>query len=390
MATLEELTEPLTREEVEDAIYAALAASGVATTSWKPGAVARTIIAGVSIVVSAFSTLQARIAESGFLETASGDWLALVAYYVYGVDKDNGTFAAGNVQFDNGGGGVFSPGVGDIIVSNSTTGKTYRNTAAFTLAAFETGKLVPFQAVEIGADSTSPVGFIDTLETTMLGVTVTNPGALVGTDAETDPQLRVRCLAKTGTLSPNGAADAYRFIALEATKDDGANAGVTRVTTVPDGSGNVTVYVADGSGTLTGAIGDTSTSLGAVDEAIQTKTVPLAVTATTVAATALPVAVTYEVWVRDTVSEEASTIEANIATALTTFLAGEAIGGSKKVAGGGFVFKEALESIIGATVGKDYLIDKSVTVPAADLSVAANEAPVAGTVTVVNVHIVSL
>lgn len=380
MATLEELTTPLTKDEIEDAIYAAIEARGVATTSWKPGAIARTIIAGLAIVLAAFSTLQARIAASGFLEKAEGDWLTLVAEFVYGVPRNEGTFASGNVEFNNGAGGVFSPGAGDVIVSNSSTGKTYRNTAAFTLAAFETGKLVPFEAVEIGADSTSPAGFIDTLETTLLGVTVTNPSALVGLDPESDPDLRVRCLAKTGTLSPNGPADAYRFVAFEAEKDDGTPVGITRLTATPDGEGNVDVYIANASGPVTGTIGDTTTDLGAVDAAIQTQVVPLAVTATVASATANTIAVTYEAWIRGTIGLTEVELQSEIADALADFMSEQPIGGSRKVAGGGFVFKEGIEGVIAETIGSDFLLDLVVSAPAADVSIAASEAPVLGVV----------
>jgi phage-related baseplate assembly protein len=380
MATLEELTTPLTKAEIETAIYDGIAARGVATTSWKPGAIARTIIACVAIVLSAFSTLQARIAESGFLELASGDWLTLVARYVFGVERDEGTFAAGNVQLDNTGGGVFAIGVGDLIVSNSSTGKQYRNTAAFSLAALEEEKIVPVEAIEIGADSTSAAGTIDTIVTTMLNVTVTNPTALVGLDPDTDPELREKCQAKTGTLSPNGPADAYRYIALSAEKDDGSTTGVTRVTTIPDGEGRVYVWVANASGTLTGTVGDTTTDLGAVDAAIQEQCVPLAVTAVVDSAVALTIDVTYQVWVRNTTGFTSEQLEEAIATYLATFMASQPINGSRKVAGQGYVFKQAIEAAIASVVGTTHLIDKSISLPAADVAVDEDEAPVLGTV----------
>jgi len=380
MATLSELTTPLTTAEVQQAIYDAIEARGVATTSWKPGAIARTIIAGVAIVLSSFSILQARIAESGFLDKAEDDWLTLVARFVYNVERSTGSFASGIVTLDNTGAGVFVVAVGDLTVSNSTTGKAYRNTAGFSLAAFETGKLVPVQAVEIGSDSTSPIGFIDTLVTVLLNVTVTNAAALVGADPDTDPQLRSKCLAKTGTLSPNGAADAYRFVAFEATKDDGTPVGITRLTAVPDGTGDVIVYVASATGPVTGSIGDTTTDLGAVDDAIQTQVVPLAVTATTVSATALAVHVSYVVWVRGTSGKTAVEMEAEIDLALTNFMSVQPIGGSRKVPGGGFVFKQAIESVVAEVVGTTDLIDKAISVPAADTAVGTTEAPVIGTI----------
>lgn len=381
MATLDTLTTALTKDEISAAIYAAVEARGVSTTTWKPGAVARTIIAGVSIVLAALSVLQALIAKSGFLELSAGDWLTVVARNVYGVERIVGTFASGSLTLDNTAGGVFAPGIGDIIALNTATGKTYRNTAAFTLAAFEVGKAVDFAAVEVGSDSSAAPAAIDDFETAMLGVTVTNPLAFVGLDDEEDPALLTRARAKIGTLSPNGPSDAYAFLALSAATDDGASAGVTRVTTVPDGSGNVAVYVADAAGSLTGTVGDTTTPLGAVDESIQLLAVPLAVTATTISATPLAVPVTYEIWVRASSGLTAVEHQDAIATALAAFMSTQAIGGARKVPGGGFVFHQAIESVIGSTVGAVYLIDKTVTVPAADTAVASTEAPALSTLT---------
>ncbi len=377
MATLTELTTPLTPEEIEKAIFDALEARGVQTTTWKPGAIARTIISGAAIVMAAFSSLQQRIAESGFLGLAEEDWLTIVAKEVYNVERDVGTFATGKVTLDNTGGGVYVVAIGDLTVSNSTSGKTYRNTAAFTLDAFETGEIVPVQAVELGADSTSAAGFIDTLETVLLGVTVTNPAALVGLDEESDESLRTRSLAKTGTLSPNGPADAYRFLALSAETDDGTPAGVTRVTTIPDGEGNVSVIVATASGPVTGTVGDTSTPLGAVDETIQTQAVPLAVTATISSAISKPISVTYEAFVRTTVGLTSAELLTNIATALSTYISQQPIGGSRKVPGGGFVFTTALESVIGEAVGTEQLVDVDLALPTGDVVIGTTEAPVA-------------
>ncbi len=381
MADLTELTTPLTVAEVEAAIYAALAAKGVTTTSWKPGAVARTIITGAAIVLAAFSSLQAEIAKSGFLELSVGDWLTLVAKFVYDVDRDTGTFASGDVTLDNAGGGLFMVARGDLVVLNTTKEKTYRNTAAFVLNAFQTGLLVPVQAEEIGSDSTATAGQIDALVTVLTDVSVTNAAALIGDDPETDEELIVRALAKTGVLSPNGPSDAYRFLALSATKDDGTSANVTRVKTDADGEGNVTVTVANASGTLTGSIGDTTTDLGAVDEAIQTQAVPLAVTATTQASTAQVIAITYEVWVKSTIGLTATELGDNIDLALTNYLATSPIGGFEKVAGSGFVFVDALEGVIAGQITDSLLIDVEVTVPAADTLVVSLFAPVAGTLT---------
>lgn len=382
MATLKELTTALTSAEIRDRIYQALAAFGVRTAGWKPGATARTIIAGVSIILAAFSRLQADIAKSGFLELAEGDWLEIVARNVYGVEKNKGSFASGNVSLTNAGGGVFTVGVGETVVTNTTTGKTYANVEAYTLAALETNKIVAVQAVESGSASTASAGDIDAFETTMLGVSVTNPTALVGLDAETDPVLRGRCRAKIGTLSPNGPKDAYFFVAVTAETSEGVPCGVTRVTTVADGAGGVTVYVASASGPLVGTSGDLTTPFGAVESAVHLLVEPLGINATVTNATALVVAASYFVYVKNltlSAAELETVIEAKLAEALAVI----PIGGARTTAIGlGNVYTDLIESVISEETKKvASFINLNMSIPAADVPVAANEAPVLGVVT---------
>ncbi|AKF06085.1 baseplate J/gp47 family protein [Sandaracinus amylolyticus] len=383
--TLDELTRPLTPAEVREFIYAAIAARGGSPTTWKSGAPTRTIIAGLAIVVSGMSQLTAAIAKSGFLELAEGDWLTLVAQYVYGVERSAGTFAAGTVTIDNTGGGIYALDPGDLIVINTTTGKGYRNVAAVSINAGQTGVAVDVEALELGSDSTSLAGEIDGFGTAHPGLTVTNAAALIGTDPEDDEALRERCRAKTGTLSPNGPRDAYVYVAKSATKDDGTTAGVTRVRTVADGIGGVTVYVASASGSMPGSVGDTSTALGAVDDAIQRQVTPLAITATTVSATPLIVPVTYEVWVRDTSGLSNAEIEDRVDDALATFMASQPIGGSLLPGEStGRLYKTAVEAAIdGALRAIDdadgFILRRAVTVPAGDTDLASNQAPTVGT-----------
>src|SRR5687767_5936032 len=105
--TIESLTTPVTKDEAKEAIYEALATVGVNTTTWKPGAVVRTLVAIVAILFAACTNLIAEIAKSGFLELTSGSWLTLVARYVYGVTRLEATFGTGTLTLINSGGGVY-------------------------------------------------------------------------------------------------------------------------------------------------------------------------------------------------------------------------------------------------------------------------------------------
>lgn len=378
LVPLEELTRPLTRDEVEAKIYEVLALIGVSTTSWKPGAVVRTMIAACSILLAAFSTLTANIARSGFLELAEGKWLALVAYHVYGVEKRYATLAAGQVTLTNEGGGTYALDADELTLINVITGKTYRNTASFTLDALST-LTIDVYAVEYGSASTAIAGTITIIQSpSMPAVTVANALAVVGLDEERDPSLRARCAEKLGALSPNGPWDAYSYAARNALRDDGSPVAVTRVRTSKDGYGIVTTYVATATGAVTGP------DLLAVDEAIQMRAAPLAVTAFVLSATPVTIAVSYRVWLYNTSGLSEAQITSAISARLALFMSGQPIGGNVLGAGLGAVFHDALRTVIGSTLPQIFHVE--LVTPAGDTSLAISAVPVLGTVTALAIN----
>jgi phage-related baseplate assembly protein len=384
MISLTDLTTPLTRDEAKQSIYDVLAATGVDTTTWKPGAVVRTMIAAVAILVAALSQLTAAVAKSGFLDLSSGDWLTLVAKYVYGVDRIEATFAEGEVTLTNAGGGVFVMAVDDLVVANPTSGKTYRNSSAFTLNAVAT-LTVPIVATEAGSSSTSTGNTITSVETTMLGVTCTNADSVVGSDAESDPNLRARCREKLGSLSPNGPWDAYTYAAKNALRSDDTAIGVTRVRVIKDGYGNVDVYCATSSGGITGTATDETTDLGAIDLAIQQNAAPLAVTATARTAVAVVQGVTYEVWMYNTSGLSSAEIQNLISAALAAYAASVPIGGNVIDNDPGKIFVHALQAVIRG-VRPNEIFKVAVTSPAADIELAGSEVWTLGTVTCTRIN----
>lgn len=391
-ASIDDLTTPLTTDEVKTSIYNVLAALGVSTTNWKPGAVVRTIIAAVAIIIAAASQLTAKVARSGFLDTAEGNWLTLLAFYVYGVTRIPATSATGDVLLTNAGGGIYVFGVGDLQLRSSVSGKTYTNTSAGTLGASSTLTL-SFQADEVGEDSTAFVGEIDTLVAPLTGVTCANAAVLVGTDEESDPALRSRCRARLGALSPNGPADAYDYIAKSATRVDGTNIGITQTRTVPDGVGGLDCYVVNAGGAVTGTVGDTSTDLGAVDDELQRKCVPLGITLRTQSGTALAFPVTYEIWLYNTLGLSESQIEDYVQDALEEWFENRPLGGDYPSGPPGSLFKSGIEAAIGAArtpAGVSLNIFRvSITAPASDTVLAASQKATLGAVTATAIHQVS-
>lgn len=398
--SVDELTTPLTPAQVEEALYAAMTARGLTTTNWQPGAVVRTIVTALAIVVAAVTSLVALIARSGFLELATGPWLDLVAYHVYGTTRIEEAFGTGTVRLTNvtGAGSFVSVQPGDLVVkvgapafsALSSYGKTYRSTAVFTLGAVAGAYVdVPVRADEAGSGSTTGANTITTLVTTFAGCTVTNAAALVGNDAESDTALRARARAKTGVLSPNGPRDAYSYLAKSAVRADGTSIGVTRVRCIPDGIGGIDVYVADADGVVTGTVGDESTDLGIVDRDIQEQAVPLCITARVQSATTVAIGVTYELWVDSAIGLTDAELEASIETALSTYLGTVPIGGELLPSiTGGYVYRSALSGVISGVVGSQYLLRLELTAPAANVSVAATAAPLLGSVSA-SVHLVS-
>jgi len=383
MLSLADLTTPLSVEDVKRSIYSVLAATGVTTTAWKPGAVVRTLIAAVAIVVSSLSQLTALLASSAFLSTATGDWLGQLARNVYNVEPIPATFATTTVTITNSGGGVYSFDAGDLQVLNRITKEAYFNIEPVTINGGATVNLI-VQAYTAGAKGTSHPGEITVFQTAGLtNCTVNNDNSAVGMDAESDPSIRQRCLDKLGSLSPNGPSDAYAYVARSALDADGNPLGITRVKVTNDGFGNVDVTLATAQGEVLGTIGDISTALGKVDDEMQRKAAPLAVTLNTQSATPASVDITYNAWLYNTSGLTTEQIEDAIKAEITSFMAVQPIGGNVIGTDGGKIYLSAIEAAIGAAVrAQANLLTMKVEIitPVGDYPIGPYEAPVIGTV----------
>lgn len=247
MLTVDQLFIPLTEAQVKAKLYELAAALGLPTTSWVSGAPTRVIIAVLAKLYGFFlAPLLVVVAKSGFLDDAEEGWLTLLASLVYGVTRRAATFATGEVTLVNGGGGVYSFEANECVLQNSATGATYVAAEAFDLLAGQT-ITVSVRAEAKGSASNAEIGAIDTIVTTMLEVTVLNADEVIGIDEETDPELRDRCRARLGALSPNGPADAYRYVALTPELNGGANVNRALVLdAVGDNTVEVIVAAPDG------------------------------------------------------------------------------------------------------------------------------------------------
>lgn len=371
---IDQLIQPLTKEQVKASIYNLMKATGLPVTSWQEGAVARTIIAVIAAVFAGFTEVMATATRAGFLDLAEGIWLTLLAKYVYDVERIEATFATGEVTLDNNGGGVFSFDPGDLIVRSPATNKLYTNTATFDLGALEKGKKVAIRAMEVGAASTSSPGQITAFVTTLLLVTVTNEASLVGLEAELDPALRQRCRDALGALSPNGPRAAYEYWAKTTKRPDGSPVGITRVR-IPraKGDGTVTVYVASGTGPVDPA------DLALVDEVIQTRVVPVGVTATVLSAVAHPIPVTCDVWIYTSSGMTDGDVQQLVLGRLATYFGVIPIGG--------FIIPPAVGKVLWRAIAgqiesvSPYIIEAKLT-PETDITLTGDEVATLGLVTI--------
>jgi phage-related baseplate assembly protein len=385
--TINDLIYPLTRQQVQASIYAVLARVGVNVTSWKSGSVVRTMIVAVSVVFAAFTTIMASIARSGFLELSSGEWLTLVARYVYGVERNAASYASGSVVLSNAQGGIYSLDAGDLIVANVDTGRTYRSTAPFTLPA-ATGTppaitpgtvTVPIAATEAGADSSADAGKISHMVTTLLGVTCTNPGSLTGFNEEIDTLLRQRCSETLGALSPMGPWDAYSTALRKATRLDGTSLNITRVGLTADGYGHVDVYCATDAGGVTGDPTDPTTDLGAAMAAVLEWAAPQAITPRVHGATELIQPVTYSVWMYNTSGLTAEQIEDTIAAALRVYFPKQPVGGNVADAPPGAIYHDTLKAAIAQSIPEIFRVE--LTTPPGDVVLSGDQVAVLGLIT---------
>ena len=257
---------------------------GLPVTTWRVGDPTRTLYYYQAEVLAAREEMTAEFIRSATLSTAQGDWLKVVARELYGVEPVEASYVVTTVTLTNAGGGYYNLDPGDFTVSSSTSGKTFRNTSS---GAFAGPGVIVFDVIadEAGSDSNVLVNEIDTLVTVLNGVTVTASAAAVATDAQSDESIREQCRATLGALSPNGAADAYEYVARNS-----ALTGTTEVTRAKAveaaGLGQVTVVLA-------GATGDVSPAAVAfVQDAIIKWATPLTVTSWAESALEQPVNVT--------------------------------------------------------------------------------------------------
>jgi hypothetical protein len=375
--SIDDLISPLTSDQVRAQFITELETLGVPAKSWRKGGALSTMLTVTSLAYASFTQVQSFFVRSGFLDLASGGWLTLLAHYVYGVDRIGATFANGGLTLVNGGGGVFTFGIGEVIARDPVIDKTYTNTEAFSLNPSQT-KTIHFQATEAGSASTAAPADVSELVTVMLGVTVSNASALVGTDDEPDPTLQGRCRDKLASLSPNGPRGAYSYAVRSATRSDGSPVDINRMQISPSSSqGVVTVWCASPSGAP--SAGD----LDYVRTSIENIARPDSVTVVVNAATPVALSASLTVWALSAPGVSVDTLTTLVTNAIIALAKSYPIGGiAKPPSAQGYLYASTIEGAAKSAHAAIFAVD----VFQGDL--ALNQGDVATLSTAVTVRIV--
>lgn len=364
-------------EETKAAIYEtalSIATSlGLPVSSWQPGDPTRSLFHLEAELLSTLESVVANFIRSGFLDYATGIWLKILADQVFNVQVPEATYASTDVVLTNAGGAVFEdiePGA--ITFRNSATNKTYHNITGGTLAALGTLTLT-VEADEAGSDSSAGPGEIDDLVTVLTEVTCTNPTAAIGTDEQEEATTRQQCRDKLGSLSPDGPAAAYAYVARNSLLT--GTTAVTRVRVYSDSdTGDVTVYLAGPSGAVSSPV------RALVEAAIVKWATPLCVTPTVLSTSNVTVAVTYTLWVYASANKTTAQVQADVQSALEALFRNHPIGGDIiPPALTGALYKSLIESTIRGIYPQVFRV--SVSAPAGDTALTNGQVAVLGTIT---------
>ena len=362
-------------------------------TAWLPGDPTRSLLFIESLLLAIIDQQVTGYAQSAWLDyaalpvndpitgnplPASTAWLAILAQQVYNVLVPPATYATTTETLTNTGGGFFVFGPGDLTFSNPSTGQTYHTTTGGTVTPVGTPGAtltgVSITADLPGSQGSAAANAINTLSTPLLGVTCTNPTAAVGLDQQPAATTIAQCRNKLGSLSPNGPANAYAFVALNSTLTGIQT--ITRVRVYPDSTtGKVQIYVAGASGLVA------PSDVTAVQNAIQTWATPLCITPTVSSANAVVVPVTYTLWLYSSVNQTSAQIQTAVQTALGNYFAARPIGGDIiPPATTGALYLSELQTVIGSVYpGQTFRVQ--VSAPGGDVALNNGDVPVLGAVT---------
>jgi hypothetical protein len=382
--TLEELISSQTVAQVKASVYAIAESIGISTTSWVRLSPLRSVFAIVAQIFSGYTSLSAAATRARFLELAgTGDLLTKCGFYTFNVVRTPASYATGDpVVVDNLGGGLYTYAAHELLFLNSTTLKTYWNTAAVTINPLETGVEIDVEAVEVGSGSNAAPGQIDAFVSANPLLSVTNPGSIVGDDLEEASDFIARCRAKQGALSPGGAALGIFYVATTPALNGGLS-GIRCRVRAAEGNGTIRVVVASAAGAVSGTTGDDSTDLGKLFAAINAQAITSGYTLLLSSASTVSVAGSGTVYVDTSSGLSSADAVAAALAAITAKIPTVPIGGVD-TGSGGVVLYRALEAA--AVASNPGILEFKLTVEA-DTALAETEVAILGAAVITAVQV---
>lgn len=367
--SVQQLLIPVTAAQARANAVTALIAMGIRADLWRVGGSLSTMLTVVTAAYAMFTVLFGQAVASGFLTTASGNWLTLLAQYVYGVTRPPATFASGNLTLTNTGGGVYNFAVGAAVFLDSTSKQTYTNSVPVALGALST-QTIGVTCTVAGSIGSAPPGEIDTVQTAMLGVTCGNATAVSGSDALSDPGLVALCLAKLGSLSVRGPRNAYAFaVSVAVNAITGAPVNINRQTISRSShTGTVSIVVASPSGApdpedVAGVVISIETGVPGLQPPFSGVR-PDCVTVNVSGAAAVVYSPTITVWANAAPGLVASALEESIAQSVATYISEYPVGGVTTDVGTG-LWGSGIEGAVGAAVNTSFSSTVSAQITAA-------------------------
>lgn len=339
-----------TADSVRTFLVTALVSAGVPANQWRTGGVFSTLLTVTSsFAAAAVGAMVTGVLSAPFLPVCPAAFLPIVAYYFYGVTVNFAQAATGLVSLTNASGATYSRSAGQALFQNSFSGIFYTNVNGFTLGPMTTITALPVVATvegSIGNATAGPgQGSIDTVVSTMLGVTVTNPGPVLGQDGDSPSVIRSKCLASIAGrtyLGPNGA---YVNAVAKAINSSGNPVNVNRppkIFTDPT-TGFITVIVAGPAGA------PNDDDIAAIQAQVNLLAEPGGITATVVPCTVVPLSAliqTVTVWASGAGTVAAATLLEQAEAATDLALSVWPIGGRALISPQGFLFADYLKAAI--------------------------------------------
>lgn len=359
MISLNDLTREPTQDETSQTIFNLLGGMGFPITAWQPGNAGRTLVELISKLLGSVPLSIRQIAEMSILSRSTGAWLTLYAAQFYQVERQSSVFAVGTLKLANNTGSTKTYVAGQLL-AKSSTGKLFRNVAAFSVDNGATAS-VDWVAEQPGYSYNVGTGSITELSTPIPGISITSPAigttgtwlTTYGAEEESDERLRLRCSGKWGELALGSPDAAYTKWCLDASSQ------VTAVTvSTPGYAGIVRIRLGGPAGGVPSSAVDAVIDLleGTSDGKLRR-----ALCATLDVASAVTLAIPVSGTVKVTKARKAA-IPAEVETRLLAYFAGISIGGEVRRAQ---IFEEIM-----TPVG---VLDLNLLIPLSNVGLAADQ-----------------